>query len=274
MNGRTRAAILGTALVVVWALAPLAPAAPAAYQATPLAPAAPAADLMPPAASAAESVGEVVWVRNQVTGTPRGGSAAPLAVADPLVLELEVATGRDSGVGMTFDPEGALQLGPEARIVIDRSAVDKATGRSQSALSVLLGKLRLALGRAFSGDLEVTTPTATIGIKGTTLTVGVAPGGDSVVWVHEGAVEVQAKAGGPAVRVEAGQLTVVAGKAPATPPTPFDPATGAAAGIALPPPLASPLEEVFDDSPLPHEIDNLPPDRGERLEDPSGRGQR
>jgi hypothetical protein len=227
-----------------------------------------------PAASAAEAVGEVVWVRNQVTGTPRGGSAAPLAVADPLLLDLEVATGHDSGAGMTFDPEGVLQLGPEARIVIDRAVVDRATGQSQSALSVLLGKLRLALGRAFSGELEVTTPTATIGIKGTTLTVGVAPGGDTVVWVHEGVVEVQAKAGGPVVRVAAGQLTVVAGKAPATPPTPFDPATGVAAAIALPPPLVSPREEVFGDSPVPPEIDNLPPGRGQGLKDPSGRGGR
>jgi hypothetical protein len=197
----------------------------------------------------AADVGEVVLVRNEVRGTPPGGAPAPLAVGNGVGLGLRVDTGADSAAKMTFDPSGALTLGPQARVVIDRNLVDQVTGRSESALSVLAGQIRLALGKLFRGEVSIDTPTAVVGVKGTDLRVEVdEPTGTTVVAVTEGVVTVRSKAGGE-VTVRAGQRTLVApGQAP-TPPSPIDPGdsilSASAGGPAFTPP-----QTAFPDPPL------------------------
>src|SRR5215207_6589800 len=145
---------------------------------------------------AAQDVGDVVLVRNSVTGRPAGGSPRPLRPGDGVALGLTVATGADSALKMTFDPQGAMTFGERTQAVIDRALVDRATGRSDSALSVLAGSLRLALGRLFRGDVEVSTPTAVVGVKGTDVRIEVLEGGLTIVSVVEGEVSVAGKAGG------------------------------------------------------------------------------
>jgi hypothetical protein len=197
----------------------------------------------------AADVGEVVLVRNDVRGTPQGGSPRPLAVGNGVGLDLRVETGADSGAKMTFDPQGALTLGSRARIVIDRNLVDQVTGHSESALSVLAGQVRLALGKLFRGEVSIDTPTAVVGVKGTDLRVDVdEPTGTTVVAVTEGVVIVRSKAGGE-VTVRAGQRTLVApGQAP-TPPSliePGDSTLSASAGG----PAFTPPQTAFPETPL------------------------
>ena len=99
----------------------------------------------------AAGVGEIVLVRNVVRGTPPGGAAKSLAVGDGVVIGLVIETGADSGTKMTFDPSGAYTVGAKTRAVIDSALYNSATGRSDSAMSVLFGTVRLALGKIFKG---------------------------------------------------------------------------------------------------------------------------
>ncbi|MDY7091509.1 MAG: FecR domain-containing protein [Acidobacteriota bacterium] len=213
--------------------------------------------------ASAQEVGLMVEVVEQVTGTPAGGTAAALAVTDPVLLDMAVETGPASYGAMTFGQAGSLQLGAETRMVISRQVVDAATGESDSLLSMLLGKVRLALSDVFRGLVEIDTPTATIGVKGTTLVVAVAPSGDTTVWVLEGEVEVTSKAGGRTLILTAGDSAVVSRGRPAAGPTPFDPESGVAAVRVLPPVLAEPSEQVPEDPPFGPDVDDLPPDRGD-----------
>ncbi|HEY0511393.1 MAG TPA: FecR domain-containing protein [Thermoanaerobaculia bacterium] len=197
----------------------------------------------------AADVGEVVLARNVVRGTPPNGVAKALAAGDGLGLGLRVETGVDSTARMTFDPSGSLTLGARAKVTLDAALVDQVTGRSESALSVLAGAVRLALGKLFHGDVSIDTPTAVVGVKGTDLRVEVDEAtGATVVTVTEGVVTVRSKAGGQ-VTVRAGQRTlVVAGRAPDLP-SPLDPGSGAlsasAGGPAFTPPQAA-----FPETPL------------------------
>lgn len=216
-----------------------------------------------PVLSGAEDVGLMVEVVEQVTGTPAGGTAAAMAVADPVLLDMAVETGPASYGAMTFGSAGSLQLGAQTRMVISRQVVDAATGESDSFLSMLLGKVRLALSDAFRGLVEIDTPTATIGVKGTTLVVAVAPSGDTTVWVLEGEVEVTSKAGGRTLVLTAEDFAVVSRGRPAVGPTPFDPESGVAAVRVLPPVLAEPSEQAPEDPPFGPDVDDLPPDRGD-----------
>lgn len=200
-------------------------------------------------AASASGVGEVVLVRNVVQGTPPGGSAKALSAGDGLALGLRVETGADSAAKMTLDPRGSLTLGAKAKVTLTASLIDQATGRAESTLSLLGGALRLALGKLFHGEVDVDTPTAVVGVKGTDLQVEVdEPTGTTIVTVTEGVVSVRSKAGGE-VTVAAGQRTVVApGRAPELP-SPVDPGAGAlsasAGGPAFTPPQAT-----FPESPL------------------------
>ncbi|HEV7505889.1 MAG TPA: FecR domain-containing protein [Thermoanaerobaculia bacterium] len=198
----------------------------------------------------AADVGEVVLVRNDVRGTSQGGSPKPLAVGNGVSLGLRVDTGADSGARMTFDPSGSLTLGSRARAVIDRNLVDQVTGRSDSALSVLAGQVRLALGKLFRGEVSIDTPTAVVGVKGTDLRVDVdEPTGTTVVTVTEGVVTVRSKSGGE-VTVRAGQRTLVASGQPPTPPALVDPSSTALSASAGGPAFTTPQETVFPDAPL------------------------
>lgn len=207
----------------------------------------------------AQEVGVVVQAEGQVTGTPSGGAEAPLAVPDPVLLDMRVGTGRASYARMTFGANGVLELGAGAAVVLDRATVDAATGAEDSLLSVLAGKVRLALSSLFRGSLEADTPTATIGVKGTIFTLDVEDPDATVVWVEEGAVDVTSKAGGT-VRVTAGFTTTVRRGAAPTDPAPFDPDSGAAAVRALPPEIEPPNEDVEPPDPRPRDQE-LPPPR-------------
>lgn len=225
--------------------------------------------LLAPVAAAQQRVGTMVEVAGQVTGTPSGGAPAPLAVPDPVLLDMTIATGRASFAHLTLDPNGSLQLGADAEVVIDRAEIDADTGAADSLLSVLIGKVRLALSSAFRGSVEVDTPTATIGVKGTVLAVDVADPDAVTVWVEEGEVDVTSKAGGT-VAVRAGTFTTVRRGAPPTDPAPFDPESAAAAVRALPPEIVAPHEEAIDDPALDPAEQDLPPRRDEQPNDPSG----
>jgi len=195
-------------------------------------------------------VGEVVLVRNQVRGQLGTAAPRPLAPGDGVALGLAISTGQQSAAKLTFDPRGALSLGAETRVVIDRAVVDRATGRAESALSVLTGSVRLALSRLFQGEVQVTTPTAVVGVKGTDVRVDVSgPDGLTVVSVFEGEVEVRGTAGGE-VRVPAGRRTVVApGMAP-SPPGPIEPGDELLSAAAGGPAFTAPQDTVYPESPL------------------------
>jgi len=213
------------------------------------------------AADAQERVGEVVLAAGQVTSTLRAAAAAPLAPGDDVFLDARIETGRRSAAQMTLDPRGVAQLGERARLLLDRATVDEITGRKESFLSLLVGRLRLALSPGAEADVTVDTPTATIGVKGTDVRFSVDRNGATVVAVWEGEVTVTAKAGGPPLVLRAPRATVVAPGRRPTPPAFIrpegslgSPSAGGADFTApweeLTDPLIPPLENVF---PFPRE---------------------
>lgn len=220
-----------------------------------------AALLQAPAVSAAERVGGVVLARNDVQGTPTGGSAVALAVGSDVLLDMEVATGDDSAAKMTFEPRGSLTLGAEARITFDRAEVDEITGATRSWFSVLVGKIRLALTPGSPGEVEVDTPAATIGVKGTDVRIEVDRRGSTLVAVLEGEVTVTAKTGGPTITVRAGDMTVVEPGRRPTPPAPLD-VSGSTQGPSADGPDFTVPQEDLPDSPGRLIFENVPVDRG------------
>jgi len=218
------------------------------------------------AAAAQEEIGRVAARTGQLTETelweePAGetGASREMDVGDPVRLQTRLETGRRSRAQLLFDQGAVVDMLQRDRITIQRRPPEEGEGALTRILQGI-GTSRVYLASTARDSFEVTTRDANLGPKGTALIVRVNRT-RTVVWVLEGVVEVLAVAGGPPVLVEAGELTVVRRGQRPTPPTPFDPKTGATASGATPAPIDRPPEELLD-PPLFPVPEDLPPQRG------------
>ncbi len=172
----------------------------------------------------AADAGEAVMVRHDVMGTRPGGAARQMAVGDGIATGLSLVTAEASAIKMTFDPHGALSLGPSTSLTVDQSVVDRATGRGTSKLSLLVGSLRVAIGSLFGGEVEVTTPSAVVGIKGTIVYILVDPSGRTTVIGIEGTATAHGKPSTGTMTITGNTFTVFDPSGSAQGPSPVDPA--------------------------------------------------
>lgn len=212
-------------------------------------------------ASSAQQAGRTVQTRGQVQGTPPGGAEVALTPGDGLVLNHLIATSRASAARLAVLRGGSISMGQDTQLRLDQERIDAATGASQSTFSLLLGRLELALGRLFQGELTVETPTATLGLRGTLVRVLVDATGRTTVAVLEGVVRFASRTGG-AVNVQPGFFSVVDPGAPPTPPAPFD-LRGAGISVGTrSPDFVVPGQDAVVDSPFPIGRTDIPRQTG------------
>lgn len=170
-----------------------------------------------PAAADGGDVGSVVSVAGDVRGTKPQRAPERLLAGDGLVLHHLIETGEESEAGMKLGADGTLSLGASTRISLDEEVIDQAS-RRPSRISLLVGYLRLRVGELFSGEIDIETPTATVGIKGTELEVEVDEAGRTTVRVLSGVVSLLSRSLGELIELGPGQSSVVDfGKAPSRP---------------------------------------------------------
>ncbi|VIO67456.1 FecR domain-containing protein [Bradyrhizobium ivorense] len=115
-----------------------------------------------------------------MTGTAtvkRNNATTPLQIRDDIFANDEVATAATSSLGITFNDGTTFNLRATTRITID-SYVYEDGGKQNSALfDVARGTAAfVAAAVAKTGDMKISTPTATLGIRGTTGLVEVPEG--------------------------------------------------------------------------------------------------
>ncbi|MGX9430819.1 MULTISPECIES: FecR family protein [Bradyrhizobium] len=149
-----------------------APSQTPAAQATPT-PAAPAADAQQPAA---EPIGNVADLAGSASVT-RNNATTALQIRDDIFAGDVVETRAKSTLGITFNDATTFKLSASARITIDRYVYDEGGKQNAGIFDVAKGTLAfVAAGVAKTGDMRISTPTATLGIRGTTGLVEVPEG--------------------------------------------------------------------------------------------------
>jgi hypothetical protein len=168
--------------------------------------------------AAAEEIGIAAVVKPKVHAFPPGEPGRDLMQRNPIERGMKVKLeGRDAFLRVDFTRAfGCKQQTLDGRRV---SGVLTSLGPSDAELGDSTHscepKVRFSLGKFFlallPGDppIDVDTPQAVAGVKGTIARFLVDPLVGTFVAVDEGVVTVQAKAGGDPVEVEAGQWTVV-----------------------------------------------------------------
>jgi hypothetical protein len=142
--------------------------------------AAPAPDPATPDAAAADAPEEPIGNVATVTGSAsviRNDKTTPLKVKDDIYLNDVVQTGANSALGITFIDATTFNLKASTKITIDNYVYEDG-GKSNAAIfDVAKGTAAfVAASVAKTGDMKITTPTATLGIRGTTGLVEVPEG--------------------------------------------------------------------------------------------------
>jgi len=146
----------------------LAQAQPAAPAPAPAAPAPNAASSAQPAASD-EPIGNVATLTGTASVTRNNQSPVPLKLKDDIYLNDVLQTSASSTLGVTFNDETTFNLNASASITVDDFIYEDGGKKNSALFDVTKGTVAfVAAAVAKTGNMKITTPTATLGIRGTT----------------------------------------------------------------------------------------------------------
>jgi hypothetical protein len=140
---------------------------------TPSASPAPATDAQ---SAAVEPIGNVATVTGIAT-VIRDRNSYPLRVRDDIFLNDVVQTSSNSSLGITFNDATTFNLSASAKITIDTYVYEDGGKQNAGLFDIAKGTVAfVAAAVAKTGDMKITTPTATLGIRGTTGVIDVPEG--------------------------------------------------------------------------------------------------
>lgn len=138
----------------------------------------------PPGADTA--VGKVVTTEGTATIDQKGpvltvslpSGPVPAKAGDLLYKGAIIQTGADGKLGLVFADGTALNVLTNARMELNEFVYDPNSKWNKSAFNLVKGTFNFVGGKmAKTGDLRVNTPTATMGIRGTSAQVVIAEDG-------------------------------------------------------------------------------------------------
>jgi hypothetical protein len=145
-------------------LAQAQPAPTTAPAATP----APAAAAAPTQAASAEPIGNVATLTGSATVT-RNNASTPLKLQDDIYLNDVLQTSANSTLGVTFNDATTFNLTAKASITVDNYVYEDGGQQNAAVFDIAKGTVAfVAASVAKTGDMKISTPTATLGIRGTT----------------------------------------------------------------------------------------------------------
>ena len=141
------------------------------------APAAAPAPVAAPAQPAdAEPIGNVATLTGSATVT-RNNAATPLKLKDDIFQNDVLQTSANSTLGITFNDATTFNLRANAKITIDSYVYEDGGQQNNALFNVAKGTAAfVAAAVAKTGNMKISTPTATLGIRGTTGLVEVPEG--------------------------------------------------------------------------------------------------
>jgi hypothetical protein len=147
-----------------------------------------AAGLAASPARAQTRVGEAAVIQNEVVRVA-GSASSQINVGDGVLRDEVVRTGLDSAARLVMADSTNLSLGPNATIKLDRTVFDDEHTYRDIAVRLTTGAFRFVTGHSEKTAYKISTPLATIGVRGTILDIRVKPR-ETTVRLQEGASRV------------------------------------------------------------------------------------
>ena len=106
----------------------------------------------------------------------RDGKRVDLKAGDELYEKDVIDTGADGAIGLTFTDNSILSLGPNSEVALSEYRFDSSNFNGAMTTDIRKGTLTMVSGdiaRSSPGAMKVTTPTAILGVRGTSFAVDV-----------------------------------------------------------------------------------------------------
>jgi hypothetical protein len=126
-------------------------------------------------AAASAPIAQVKTVTGQVV-IERSAQRLPVKIGDPLFEKDVVVTGPDGAIGITFIDNTVFSTGPNSQLALDEFQFDSNNFRGSMLADMRQGTLAVVSGditRSAPGAMKIKTPTAVLGVRGTTFAVQV-----------------------------------------------------------------------------------------------------
>ncbi|WP_316977296.1 tandem-95 repeat protein [Shumkonia mesophila] len=122
------------------------------------------------AAPGAQPIGTVETLHGKVTAIRADGTVVELQAGDPVYQGDILETGADGAIGVLLADDSTFSMAADGRMVLDEMVYDPSTQSGSINLSVVQGIFTFVSGQVAKTDpdaMTLTTPVATIGIRGT-----------------------------------------------------------------------------------------------------------
>jgi hypothetical protein len=137
-------------------------------------------------AQAPARVGEAAVVHNEVVNAT---TTNQINVGDGVLRDETVRTGADSAARFVMADSTNLSLGANASLKLDRTVFNDEHSYKDIAVRLTSGAFRFVTGHSEKTAYKITTPLATIGVRGTILDI-LSQRGSSTIVLQEGAASV------------------------------------------------------------------------------------
>ena len=155
----------------------------------------------PAPTTADEPIGNVATLTGTVT-VIRDKNSLPLKLRDDIYFNDTVQTSSSSTLGITFNDSTTFNLSANSRITIDNYIYEEGGSQNAAAFDITKGTVAfVAAAVAKTGNMTITTPTASLGIRGTTGLVEV-PEGATAAGANNVAIKLYPDADGKVGRIE------------------------------------------------------------------------
>jgi hypothetical protein len=157
----------------------------------------------------AQQVGTATAVNPHSESTPPGGATQTLTVGARVLHKERIHTSPSGSVQLLFLDKSTLNVAPNTNLVIDEFVYDPASNNGHMLTKLTSGTLQYIGGQiSHQGAVTITTPAATIGIRGGAATVDHGSHGTQVVNLN-GTITIT-NAGGSTVITRSGFVVTVA----------------------------------------------------------------
>lgn len=145
-------------------------------QTQPKQPPAPAAAPAPAQPAGDEPIGNVATLTGSATVT-RNNAATPLKLQDDIFQNDVLKTSVNSTLGVTFNDATTFNLTANATVTVDNYVYEEGGKQNAALFDIARGTVAFVAAEvAHTGDMKISTPTASLGIRGTTGLVEVPEG--------------------------------------------------------------------------------------------------
>lgn len=135
-----------------------------------------------------EVIGRVTDLNGEVSVIHADGSRSILQIGDTVFQGDILESGLEAGIGVLLVDNTSLAMGENARLVLDEMVYDPSTQEGSIALSVMQGVFTIVSGeisKTSPDAMTISTPVATIGIRGTQIGLDLTNGRDLTLVMME-----------------------------------------------------------------------------------------